>query len=128
MLYTNPGSLTQVLALDSGIELVAVNALAAGGSGTGNSQQFTVSERPGGGDRNLTITAIPNGSTTVTADLEVSADGGATFQKRQVGIALIATSVSTQAIVANVQAGLIYRLNVTTNTGGTAVTIAVGAE
>jgi hypothetical protein len=128
MLYTNPGSLTQVLALDSGIELVAVNALAAGGSGTGSSQQFTVSERPGGGDRNLTITAIPNGSTTVTADLEVSADGGVTFQKKQVGIALIATSVSTQAIVANVQAGLIYRLNVTTNTGGTAVTIVVGAE
>jgi len=117
-------SLTQITALDSGFVLTVVNALAAGSTGTTASQLFTVPPRYDGGDKTLTLTAVPNGAvTTVTGDLEVSTDGGTTFQKKHVGIALIASSVSTEAIENNIQPGLVYRFNVTTNTGGTSVTI-----
>jgi hypothetical protein len=127
LVQNNP--LTQIVSLDSGFQLVVVAALAAGGSGVGSSQIFTVPPRFAGGDMNLTLTAIPNGAvTTVTVDIEVSADGGTTWQKKHVGVALIATSVSTQAVEANIQAGLLYRINVTTNTGGTSVTIAATAN
>lgn len=126
MLYTQIGPLTQVLALDSGFELVVLNAVSA--TGTAGSQYFTV---PGSDPQGsaLTLTAIPNGAVSaLTVDLEVSADGGVTFQKKHVGIALITASVSTQAVESNLQAGLIYRLNITTITGGTNVTVVASAN
>lgn len=116
--------LTQVVSLDPGFVLTVVNALAASSTGTATSQIFTVAPRGDSGDRDLTLTAVPNGAvTTVTVDLEVSSDGGVTWQKKHVGIALIATSVSTEAVETGIQAGLLYRVNPTTNTGGTSVTI-----
>ncbi|HEX3156785.1 MAG TPA: hypothetical protein VHV32_19305 [Candidatus Angelobacter sp.] len=116
--------LSQVVSLDAGFVLTVVNALAAGGSGTANSQIFTVPEEFGTGGSTLTLTAVPNGGvTTVTVDIEVSTDGGTTWQKKHVGVALIASSVSTQAAEPNLQSGMLYRINPTTVTGGTSVTI-----
>ena len=116
--------LSQVVSLDSGFVLTVVNALAAGGSGVGNSQIFTVPEEFGTSGATLTLTAVPNGAvTTVTVDIEVSSDGGTTWQKKHTGVQLIAASVSTQAVEGNIQSGLLYRINPTTVTGGTAVTI-----
>lgn len=116
--------LSQVISLDSGLVGVLVNALAAGTTGVASSQIFTVSPRAYGGDKTLTLTAVPNGAvTTFTGDLEVSSDGGTTWQKKHVGIQLIATSVSTEAVENNIQPGLLYRFNPTTNTGGTSVTV-----
>ena len=129
MLYTYPGLLTDILALDSGILLTAVKPLAASATGTTNSQNFTVSERAQGGARDLDILGVPNGAvTTLTVDVEISADAGATWQKLIVGVQLIATSTSTKQRVQGVQAGFVYRINVTTNTGGTSVTVLVTAE
>lgn len=124
--YLNP-SLTQVISLDSGLPAVVVNGLAAGASGVALSQVFTVPERPGGGDRNLSLVAQGAGVTGCTVDIEVSADGGTTWNKKHVGIVLIASSVSTQAVEANIQAGLQYRINPTT-VAGAAVTIIASAN
>lgn len=117
--------LTQVVSLDSGFVLTVVNAILAGGSGTALSQIFTVPPSPvGTGGLSLTLTAVPTGAvTTVTGDLEVSSDAGVSWQKKHVGIALIAASVSTEAVENNIQTGLLYRFNPTTVTGGTSVTI-----
>lgn len=120
-------NLTDIISLDSGFTLTVANALAAAVTGTSKSQLFTVPERPGGGDRTLTLSAVPNGTTALIVDVEVSSDGGASFQKKVVGLALITASVSTQAIVNNVQPGLIYRINPTTNTAGTACTVNASA-
>lgn len=116
--------LTQVVSLDAGFVLTVVNAIAAGGSGTALSQIFTVPEKFGSSGATLTLTAVPNGAvTTVTVDIEVSSDGGTSWQKKHVGVALIAVSVNTQATESNMQAGLLYRINPTTVTAGTSVTI-----
>jgi hypothetical protein len=116
--------LTQVVSLDSGFVLTVVNALASGGSGVANSQIFTTPYKPGEGDFNLELVAVPNGGvTTVTVDIEVSSDGGTTWQKKHVGVALIAASVSTAAVETGIQPALLYRINPTTVTGGTSVTI-----
>lgn len=122
--------LSQVISLDSGSPAIVVNGLGAGLNGVALSQIFTVSERPGGGDRNMTLSAIPNGAvTSVVVDIEVSPDGGTTWIKKHVGVTLIAAGpVNTQAVEANVQAGLLYRINPTTVTGGVGVTIVATAN
>jgi hypothetical protein len=115
--------------LQVGIPTSVINALPAGITGvTGQAAasvvQFTVQPRPNAEDRNSAFTAVPNGNvTTLTVDLEVSSDGGTSWQKRTTGIALIASSTSTESVQANLQPGLLYRLNATTNTGGTNVTV-----
>jgi hypothetical protein len=124
--YLNP-SLTQVVSLDSGLPAIVVNGLAAGANGVALSQVFTVPERPGGGDRSLSLVAQGAGVTGCTVDIEVSGDGGTTWNKKHVGVVLIATSVSTQAVEANIQAGLQYRIN-PTSVAGAAVTIIATAN
>jgi hypothetical protein len=119
--------LTQIISLDSGLPAVVVNGLAAGQTGVALSQIFTVSERPGGGDRNLSLQAQGAGVTGCTVDIEVSADGGTTWNKKHVGVALITASVSTLAVEANMQAGLQYRIN-PTSVAGAAVTIIATAN
>lgn len=115
-------NLTQVISLDSGLIAVLVNAATAVGFAA--SQIFTVGERPAGGDRSLTLTPVQvGGVSALTVDIEVSSDGGTTWQKKHVGVALITASVSTQAVEANIQAGYVYRVNITTLTAGTNVSI-----
>ena len=113
-----------ITAMEPGFVTTLVSALAAGSTGTANSTWFTASPRGEGADRNLTLIAVPSGAvTTVTVDIEVSSDGGVTWQKKHVSVALIATGTSTAAVEANIQSALLYRINVTTNTSGTSVTI-----
>jgi hypothetical protein len=129
MLYTYPGLVTNPISLDAGFQLVVVNALAVGGSGVANSQVFTVPEEFGSSGATLTLTAVPNGAVSaVTVDIEVSADGGVTWAKKHVSVALIAASVNTQAVESNLQPGLLYRINPTTITGGASVTIVATAS
>lgn len=119
----------QVAIIDPGQAVQVVSALAAASTGTANSQLFTVQPRGEGADRSLVLDAVPNGAvTTVTADLEISTDNQVSFQKFKTGLALIAASVSTAAVVNNVQSGATYRVNVTTNTAGTSVTINATAQ
>lgn len=116
--------LTQVISLDAGFVATLVNALAASSTGFGSSQIFTVPEEFGTSGSSLTLTAVPNGAvTSVIVDIEVSTDGGNSWQKKHVSVTLIAASVSTLAVESNMMPGLLYRINVTTNTGGTSVTI-----
>lgn len=116
--------LTQVVSLDAGFVLTVVNAILASGSGTALSQIFTVPEESGTSGATLTLTAVPNGAVSaLTVDIEVSSDGGLNWAKKHVGVALITASVNTQATEGNMQSGLLYRINPTTVTGGTSVTI-----
>ncbi len=96
--------------------------LAASSTGA-SSVVFAVQDRADGADRNIALLAVPTGSTTVTVDVEVSDDGGTTWAKKDTSVALVATSTSTMKILNNFQPGWVYRLNVTTNTGGTSVVI-----
>src|SRR5215475_11281274 len=80
-----------------------------------------------GQDRTLWLAAIGAGAvpTTVTADLEASFDGGATWQKIATGLALVAASAAAAQKVLNAPRGVPLRINVTTLTLGGASSVAV---
>jgi hypothetical protein len=101
--------------LDAGTSVLLFQGAAAAAS----TILFVVQPRGDGGDRTIVLQALGVGGslTTVTANLEASDDGGATFQPygaSGTGIALVATGVGTSQKVLDVVAGKIYRVNVTT--------------
>ena len=104
-----------IVTLDPGIPVTVLNDTLTGIGGPGI--VFTVGQRGEGADRDVEFVGIPTGVTALTVDLEVSSDGGATFQKKVVGIALIAGGVST-ASKQTLMPGLLYRIVATTVTGG----------
>ena len=113
-------------ALPSGVKVAVVNP-AATTTGTAQSYQFAIEGAPGKGDHTLALgvigaSAVP---TTVTANLEVSFDGGVSWQIYASALALVASTVATAAVIKNVVSGLLYRVNATAVTIGSAVTYAV---
>lgn len=97
-------------------------------TGTTLSFPFAVLPRQNNQDRTLALSAIGVAAvpTTLTVDLECSADGGTTWQKYSTAIALVATAAATTKVILNVVAGLLYRINPTTVTlGGTATSVSV---
>jgi hypothetical protein len=86
---------------------------------------FVVQPGGAGAARTLNLEAIGTGAvpTTVTANVEQTNDGGATWQAvgtAGTGIALVATGTGTAFNLTNLVAGPVYRLNVTTLTLGSA--------
>jgi hypothetical protein len=107
--------------LDAGVPTVVVNG--ATGTGTGAAQVFTVQPRPDGSARTVSFQAIPSGTfTALTANLEASSNGGTTWNTYASGGALDFKATPSQTI-SNLVAGLVYRLNIATFTGGTSVVI-----
>lgn len=104
-----------------------VNAATA--TGVAAADTFSFPARGDGGDRTLALSVIGLDAvpTTATADLECSADGGTTWQKHSNAIALAATTVATTQRVTNLVAGLLYRINLTTLTLGSATSVSVWA-
>lgn len=113
--------------LDAGTPFLAVNAAAATGA---SAIQFSSQRRESGGARTLNVQAVGAGAvpTTVTANLEASSDGGSTFQpygSQGTGLTLVATSVGTQQQVGDLIPGIIYRINITSLTIGSATSVSV---
>ena len=100
---------------------IPVNAVNAA-TGTGASALlFCVPPKPTGGDRTLTlIPALTGTFTTLTADLEISEDGGTTWRKVQIGIDLHS---GTAVQVVHPPVSLPMRLNITGFTGGTSASV-----
>lgn len=97
---------------------------------TGAAPAFSIQPRQNNEDRTLALSAIGVVAepTTLTVDLECSVDNGTTWQKYKTAIALVATAVGTVAVILNVVAGLLYRINATTVTlGGSSTSVAVWA-
>jgi len=90
---------------------------------------FAISPARGGGPTTVTFEAVGASAvpTTVTAQLQVSEDGGTTFQNYGSALNLVAASVGTVAAVANMISGVIYKLTLTTLTIGSAVSVTVYA-
>lgn len=96
---------------------------AATGTGTGQSTIFAVLDRPTGQPRALWLAL---GATTGTfsafkVDLQVSYDGGATWQTQQAAIDLF--NSPSQQVSPSPSPGAILRLNVSTFTGGTTASV-----
>lgn len=122
--------MTRTFLLRDGVKTAVVTAAAA--TGVAAADSFGVQPRPTGGDRTLVLAAAGTGAvpTTVTADLESSADQGVTWQKYATALALVAAGVGATTKVLNVVAGLLYRVNITALTlgGASAVGITVVAN
>lgn len=88
---------------------------------------FTVQPRTGGGDRTLSLSArsVAAVPTTLTASVYESSDGGTTWSLHQAGLALVASTVATNAQVLHLVAGLLYQVLVTTLTLGSATSVSV---
>jgi len=100
------------MTLESGIPTVLDSAISAPGAGV----QFTIEPSPPGRDFSINFQVLSG--TTISADLQVSHDGGTTFS---ILAAAILTAVPTAAgstkTVTPIVAGPVYRLNYTTATG-----------
>jgi hypothetical protein len=108
--------------LDMGVPTTVLNAASAAGTG----QPFTVQPRADGAARTVSFQGIITGSpTTVTVNLEASNDGGTTWSTYQAALAFLTAAWQT---VANVVAGPLYRLNLTTLSGGTTPTVTISAS
>jgi hypothetical protein len=112
--------------LDAGVSTTAVNA--ATGTGTAASQPFTVQPRVDGSARTVSFQAIPTGTfTALTANLEASSDGGTTWNTYTGGATLNFQTTPWEQ-VAGLVAGIVYRLNIASFTGGTSVVINASAS
>lgn len=91
---------------------VGTNLQAASGSPntTPQTPAFTVQPTPGGGDRTLNVSAVGIGGvpTTVTANLLVSYDNGATWQTFATNIALVAAGVAAVTELLHLTGGPLY--------------------
>lgn len=91
---------------------------------------FAVQPPRGGGPEVLVFEAVGAGAvpTTVTGQLQISLDGGTTFQNYGAALNLVAAGVGAAQAVTNIVAGAIYQLTLTALTLGsaTAVTVYVG--
>jgi hypothetical protein len=111
----SPGDLTTI-----------INGAAAGG--TPISQVFNVRV---GGNRDaqaptLNLYAVGGGATVIAATLQVSGDGGTTWQTAPNGGTLNFVTSPDQTFT--VIPGKLYRLNVGTLTGGTGLTVNAGVS
>jgi hypothetical protein len=116
---------TKLGSLPSGVTAAVSIVITA--TGVTNYGTFTVEGSPNNRDHTLVLTvtdptALP---TTLTVDLECSPDGGTTWGKYATALALVATAALTAKIVLNVVAGLLYRLNPTSFTAGSATGVVV---
>jgi hypothetical protein len=108
--------------LDMGVPTTVLNAATSAGTG----QPFTVQPRTDGAARTVSFQAVISGSpTTVTVNLEASNDGGTTWTTYQAALAFLTASWQT---VLNLVAGPVYRLNLTTLSGGTSPSVTVNAS
>jgi len=100
------------MTLESGIPTVIDSGITAPAAGT----PFTIEPSAPGRDFSINFQVLTG--TTISADLQVSHDGGTTFS---ILAAAILTGVPTTAgstkIVTPIIAGPVYRLNYTTATG-----------
>lgn len=94
----------------------------ATGTGTTASATFSAQTRPLGGPIHLVLQLIPTGTfSAFKVDLQVSLDGGTTWTPVVTAIDLV-TSPTTE-LETLVNPGAIYRLNVSTFTGGTSAVV-----
>jgi hypothetical protein len=114
-------------ALSTGMIVDIVNP-AATTTGTAQSYEFGVEAAPDGHSRTLACCVIGASAvpTTVTANLEASFNGGTDWVIYKLAVALVAATVAT-ALITDLVAGPMYRLNMTTVTIGSAVTYRVKA-
>lgn len=98
---------TEPITLLPGIQAKVVSAATA--VGTAKSQVFNSDPR---GDQILTLIAKRTAITALTVDLEVSPDGGTTWEKHTTAISLL-TAAARVAVGAN----QLCRLNIATFTG-----------
>jgi len=108
-------------ALEAGIPVQITGTVTA--TGTANSFQFGALAKPAGGDFSLDIQAIKTAITVLTVDIEISLDGGTTFNVWQAGLDFAANG--NQKATQPVYPGALYRLNVKTLTGTSVFFIAV---
>ena len=98
--------------LECGIPTVIDAAISAPGA----EANFTIEGSPAGHDFSIAFQVVSG--TTISADLQISMDGGTTFS---ILAAAILTAVPTAAgsvkVVTPIVAGPVYRLNYTTATG-----------
>jgi hypothetical protein len=97
-------------------------------TGTTQSYQFGLGMAPDTHARDIMFwtkgaSAVP---TTVTGNIEASFDGGTTWEIYKLAVAFVASTVAT-AYVATFVSGPLYRINLTTVTLGSAVTIRIDA-
>lgn len=117
MLYTRPAS------MDRGVLLTAVDHIAVIGTGVDKSQVFTPPPTPlADGQITLQYQMIANGTvTTLTVDLEVSADNGSTWNVVSAGINMQANPAGNLTVTS----GMLYRLKVKTFALGTATALSI---
>ncbi len=110
-----------LVCLQPGIATVVANNITGNGA---SSQLFVVPEGNVTVARSVSFTPDTlTAMTTLTVDVEASSDGGTTWTKFQTGLALIATSVPATVVVQNMNAGLLYRLNVPSGFTGTSASV-----
>ena len=114
------------LLLEDGGQNIVANAITT----TGTQLAFAFSPSRSGLPRTLSFTAQGASGvmpTTVTANLQSSADGGTTWENEQTatGMPLVATSTGLVAVVTNCAAGKQYRLRVGTLTLGSAASVTI---
>ena len=110
--------------LDAGQVFSVVNAATATGAGP----QFGVRQTPDGQPRTILLQAVgATMPTTLTAQLQVSNDGGSTFQNIGSAPNLVATSTGAPKSVSGIVPGAVYQLNVTALTIGSASSVTVNA-
>ena len=119
--------------LDPGVPTPVVFALTAALFVAGNGSQaqpFSVQAGDKGATRTVVFTPTADGTvTTLTADLQSSADGGATWSVYPGGgFATMILSALAQITVSGLVAGLLYRLNPHTLSLGSATKVTVLAS
>lgn len=117
--------------LDPNTNNLVVSAAAV--TGVGSAAAFGVVTNTSSRSHTLTLEAVGVGAvpTTVTVTLQASMDGGVTYQpygSGGAGIALVATGAGTIAIIQNVNSGLLYQVNITSLTLGSATAVNVYAN
>jgi len=100
------------LSLGTKLQVVAL----ATATGTSFSTNFTVPGMSIFYNSLLHLQRITNNGTisALVADLEISLDGGTTWAKHTIGIDFVATPFKS----VNIVPGVLYRINITTFTGG----------
>jgi hypothetical protein len=109
----NPGDLTTIL-----------NGVAAGS--TYDSQVFNVRAGPGRQAPTLNLYAVGGGASVISGTLQVSGDGGTTWQTAPSGGSLNFVTNPDQTFT--VVPGKLYRLAIGTLTGGTGLTVNAGVS
>src|SRR5712691_5895982 len=98
--------------LETGIPTVIDSGITAPAAGT----PFTIEGSPAGHDFSIVFEVLTG--TTISADLQVSLDGGTTFSILAAAIlTAVPSAAGSSKVVTPIIAGPVYRLNYTTATG-----------